>query len=49
MDLMLDDKVAVVTGAGKGIGLAITEASSPKARSSSPARAPPPASTASTG
>ena len=26
MDLMLDDKVAVVTGAGKGIGLAITEA-----------------------
>ena len=26
MDLMLDGKVAVVTGAGKGIGLAITEA-----------------------
>lgn len=26
MDLQLDDKVAVVTGAGKGIGLAITRA-----------------------
>ena len=41
MDLKLEDKVAVVTGASKGIGLAIVSASSPpRVRSWSAARAP---------
>ena len=39
MDLALTGKVAVVTGASKGIGLAVTGRSSPRARASSPARA----------
>ena len=39
MDLMLTDKVAVVTGAGKGIGMAVTRSSPTRARASSPGRA----------
>ena len=37
MDLGLDGTVAVVTGASKGIGLAITRALAPRARGWSPA------------
>ena len=38
MNLNLAGKVAVVTGAGKGIGLAVTRPSPTRARTSSPAR-----------
>ncbi len=50
MDLGLTDKVAVVTGANKGIGLAITKALvGRRSATSSPARARPRTSTASIG
>ena len=39
MDLELSGRVAVVTGASKGIGLAITRTCSPRGRASSPPRA----------
>ena len=39
MNLELDGKVAVVTGASKGIGLAVTRALAAEGRWSSPARA----------
>ena len=40
MDLELADKVAVVTGANKGIGFAVTQAFWPRAPSSWPVRGP---------
>jgi NAD(P)-dependent dehydrogenase (short-subunit alcohol dehydrogenase family) len=39
MDLQLKDKVAIVTGASRGIGLAVAQRLAAEARRSSPRRA----------